>query len=238
MDVSDQTNHLDRLLLGPISLLHHLFGATIPGGFFLLLLAFKGNLTVKSLWFDLPFGYRTNLAVALLSAYILGKLFLIPATLWQLKEPKVPIPENMNHLPKELRQAVFGAFAFGSLSAVHGLAERMAAQRAEVAFHLGLGTSLITASLFPGDGRFRLVELFAGILFEIAAIALSRYCKRQVLPNIGLGLANVLSRLTKDQITILGAVATTLQAKPAPIPQPSEIVEVKPESLEPTATHE
>lgn len=212
MKIDDGGGQISAILLGPLFLLHDLLATLVPGGLFLLLLAFKGNATVVHAWLALPFGYKANVAVALSVSYIIGKLLQLPTAPFLLFEEKLgDPPANMAHLPADVRQMLVGAIAHGALNASREVAERMAVERADVAFHAGMALSLLAASLFPGDGRFRWTEALAGLAFGTVGIIRRQYFERQTATRLGAGMAVMLGHMSKEQLGLLVAIFKALK---------------------------
>lgn len=205
MSLEDQGGVFHRLLLSPLNLLHDILGTVIPGGIFLLLLAFKGNAVVRSAWVHLPFGYNTNLAIAIVISYAVGKtLQLATFPFWLKKDAEAP--QNLKHLPNESRQMLFGALTEGVFSALPILTDKMAVLHADSAFHAGMALCLIVAGCFPGDGKLRIVEILLGILFLTAGTIKMRLYQDALLRYAGAGLATVIARSSKDQLTLAAAI--------------------------------
>lgn len=239
MNLDDQRNQFHRLLLSPLFLLHDILGALIPGGLFLIMLGFKENVTIRNIWFGLPFGYKTNIGIALVFSYLIGKVFQIP---WHLvgmtPKKREEAPENIKQLPEGLRKMLFAAMTDGVFAATPEIADKMAVQRAEGALYLGLSFSLVIASAFPGDGRFRILELLLGFGSLAASIAIFKAYTRSIAGNIGVGIANILARMSKEQLHICAAILKGFGAQraagPRSEPETSTVVEAVNEDPIPT----
>ncbi len=226
MKLEEQGDLVSRFLLGPIFLLHDFLAALVPGGFFLLMLAFKGNATVRHLWFSLPFGYKTNVALALVISYIVGKLLMtLTSPFLLVKQESKKTGGFIDDLPVEIRKMLTGAMSDGVFATVPGLAEKLAVQHADVAFHAGMSISLIVAAAIPGDGRFRWLELACGAAFFFAGTIRWKFYIDSIPSSMGIGFAHVISRMSKDQFQIAKAVFDSLKKSGQSVPQPDEHVE-------------
>src|SRR5437879_5407398 len=79
MEDADQNKGIAQLLLSPVFLLHEILGTLIPGAVLLLLLVHKGSPVLRDHpWVSPLFGYKTNIAVFLLFAYVVGKALVLP----------------------------------------------------------------------------------------------------------------------------------------------------------------
>ena len=213
MDVKEQSSQLHQLLLSPLHLWGDIQTTMIPGVSFLLLMAFKGNLTVQTIWWHSPFGYRTKIAIFLLLSYVAGKLLPLPLSVlrwlitWILKLRNYNPPQDqtnpLSHLPQEQRDIVTGALSLGPILATPGLTDKLAIIQFESAFYLAIGITLIEASLFPSDGYWRLVEVLAGIIIFAAGFTKTKEYEKSYMRHLGVGMANMASQMTHQQSLVL-----------------------------------
>lgn len=216
MKVEEPVHQVNRILLSPLYLLNDILGSVIPGAIQLLLLGFKGNALVRGFWFGLPFGYKTNVAVALAVSYVIGKFLILPfLPLLLLKTKNVEAQGPLAQLSPDSRGMVMGVIVEGALLATPGLEDKIAVRRASIALHAGVGLSLILSSFFPGDGNLRWVEAGLGCASLIGALILARLYNKTLAGTIGVGIANLLARMTKEQMQFFVTILNNLPKQPS-----------------------
>ena len=93
--------------------------------------------------------------------------------------------------------------------------DRLSLLKADAGFHIGTGTALLIAAFIPGDGSLRGLEAFVGVAMFCVGSWKSRQCQDQVWHIMGVGLANVIGRLTTQQIQIAAAIINSLRVDSA-----------------------
>jgi hypothetical protein len=239
---------VNRLLLGPLSLAADLYGAVIPGCVFLILICIKKHWVSQVLTYPLV-GYKTKVVLGLLASYIVGKVFLSAFTVvvgplgWLLrkgaarlrKRQATAAPEQPNRtrlglllttllelLEKNRRLRAFvGALVSGAVLFKFQLMDHYTAHKAAVTFHISTGLVLITCSFIPGDGNFRSLEFWAGLILLIAGFRATRDAQDMFPSAAGLALSSFISNLTPDQFSVVAKVVAGVVTKLYETPNPA-----------------
>jgi hypothetical protein len=230
---------LHRTLLGPLSLATDLFGAFLPGCVLVLLVCIKKRWVAPILSYP-AVGYKTKVVIALLTAYVMGKVALSVIGLVQelfkwvtrkiggsrSSKPTQAQQKSTNQLQFVLSvlaklladsswaRSFFAALLGGSIfSTKFQILDHYTAHEAGAAFHLSMGSVLITCSLIPGDGSFRILELAAGLVLLISGIKASYETESLIAGSFGLSLNSYLAGLTPEQQANVFKVGMAIIAK-------------------------
>jgi len=213
------TKQVHQLLLSPLFLLNHILGVTAPGALLMLMLAFKGNTTLRVAWLYSPFGYKTKVTIFLLLAYFFGSVLRAFAMCVMSVLTKNPAPPEMSSWVKEqtpeIQKMLIAMATDGVLMSTPGLIDRLSVIQADGGFHIGTGMALLVAAFIPGDGHLRWLEAIFGLLMFSAGVLKGRKYNEEVLGMIGVGWANLLGRMTPQQIQIASAVINSMKPKDA-----------------------
>jgi len=235
---------LQRTLLGPLSLATELFGALIPGSVFLILACVKLRWATPILTYTFV-GYVTKVVLALLASYVIGKVSLSAISLvshsvsWiagKLKpskeEPPAPNPTALQSLIRLVSKLVksgpwFTTFLAGLvgasiLSNKSDLFHHYTASQAEASFHLNTGLLLVMASLIPGDGYFRWLEVGAGVILLAGGIRLTLQEHLLMAGSFGMVLNDYLKSHSPEKVVGTLAALVKILAKLAQTPAGSE----------------
>jgi hypothetical protein len=232
---------ITQLLLNPLYLMNFILGTVVPGALLIILLAFKGNLTLHTAWLSPLFGYKTKIAIFIFFAFVFGSMLrvipfrllgLLRLLLQKLLYPQTPAPEVvvegiLKGQPDAVRKMINSALTDGVLFARPALLDRLSLLQTDVAFHVGIGTTLIVCAFVPGDGSLRLLEGLLGIGMLWSGIRKGKDYAQEALGAVGIGLLNVFGSMTPHQITLAKAaitslglvVQTTTPVSPQPEPQ-------------------
>lgn len=236
---------LQRTLLGPLSLATELFGALIPGSVFLILTCVKLRWVTPILTYTLA-GYVTKVVLALLASYVIGKVSLSAISLvsdsikWlagKLKPTKEePLPANPTALQSLLRAITklvnsgpwFMTFMAGLVGASilsnrSDLFHHHTASQAEESFHLNTGLLLIMASLIPGDGHFRVLEVGAGAILLAGGIRQKFQDHLLMAGSFGMVLNDYLKSHSPEQVVGVLLALSKLLVKLAKTPVGAEV---------------
>jgi hypothetical protein len=251
---------LQRTLLGPLSLATELYGALIPGSVFLILVCVKLRWITPILTYTL-IGYVTKVVVALLASYIVGKVSLSAISLvsdsatslaGKLKptkeEPPAANPTVLQSLLNVVSKLVksgpwFTSFLGGLLGASilsnkSDLFHHYTAGLAETSFHLNTGLLLITASLIPGDGHFRWLEIGAGAILLANGIRKTFESRLITAGSFGMVLNDYLTSHSPEKVVgtllVLLKIFGTLAKTPAGSQVPTESASAKEAAAETT----
>ncbi len=223
MDIDNKG--FSQLLLSPLFLFDQVLSTLIPGGLFIVLLALKGNALLRTLWYGAPLGYKTKIAAFMVLAYLAGNLVKLPlniVTFLRKKEDISQLPENWKNQPPAIRKALIGMVTDGALLATPGLIDRLSVSKAEAGFHLGTGAALLFAAFIPGDGSLRGWEAVLGLAVLAVAIFKARAYSDLTVATVGVGLANVLARMSPQQIQTAAAMLNSLKSGVVPdVTQPA-----------------
>jgi hypothetical protein len=223
---------INQLLLSPLFLWDQILGTIMPGTVLILLLAFKGNATIRGVWYNSPFGYKTKIAAFVLLSYVVGSVVKLPVYLLvplrKKKQDKdaAKMPAWLKEQTPEIQKMILGAASEGVLLATPGLFDRLVLVKADAAFHLGTGMALLIAALIPGDGSLRWLEALAGLVMIRVAIWKGKEFEDRVLHHTGIGYANVFARMTPQQFVTAAAIMKSLKL---PMPEvtaekPAEVI--------------
>jgi hypothetical protein len=196
---------INQLLLSPLFLWDQILGTIMPGTVLMLLLAFKGNATIREVWYNSPFGYKTKIAAFVLLSYVVGNAVKLPVYLFvplqKKKQEKdlLNMPAWLKEQSPEVQKMIHGAASEGALLATPGLVDRVMLWKADAAFHLGTGMALFIAAMVPGDGSLRWLEAFVGLVMIRVAMWKGKQYQDQLLHNTGIGYANLFARMTPQQ---------------------------------------
>jgi hypothetical protein len=238
---------LQRTLLGPLSLATELFGALIPGSVFLIIMCVKLRWATPILTNTLV-GYVTKVVLALLASYVIGKVSLSAISLvrdsvtslaGKLKssEEEPPAPTNPTALqslliavakwvrnsPPWFTTFLGGLVGASILSNKSELFHHYTASQAEAAFHLNTGLLLITASLIPGDGHFRWLELGAGAILLAGGVRQTFQNRLLMAGSYGMVLNDYLKSHSPDKVVGTLVAVLKLLATLAKTPAGSEV---------------
>jgi hypothetical protein len=205
MDVDNKG--LNQLLLSPLYLFDQLLSTAIPGALFMMLLSFKGNLAVRAFWMQNVLGYKTKIAAFCILAFVIGHFIKLPLTLIaSLRQNKEDISGLSEHLKKqtpEVRAMLKGMIFDGALLSMPGLMDRLSVIKAEAGFHLGTGIAFLLAAGFPGDSAHtRWFEAAFGLALLWVGVAKAKAYATQTLATVGVGLANIVGKMTTEQMQI------------------------------------
>ena len=236
---------LQRTLLGPLSLATELFGALLPGSVFLILTCVKLRWLTPILTYTLV-GYVTKVVLALLASFVIGKVSLCAIILvnesvtWlagKLKpskeEPPAANPSTLQFLlravAKLMRSAPWFSHFVGGLVGASILSNKSdmfhhyTASQAEESFHLNTGLLLITASLIPGNGHFRWLEVGAGAILLAGGIRQSFQARVLRAGSYGMVLNDYLTSHSPEKVVGTLAALLKLLATLAKTPAGSEV---------------
>ena len=227
MEGVDQTKGITQLLLSPLFLLRMILGTVVPGALFLLLLAHKGNPVLRHAWQDSPFGYKTNVAVFLFLAYVVGNALVLPilfigackryyhhigtaAGKPQSVAPSLPDKPYGAYTEAEIsKDMLSGIVTDGMILSTPGLMDRLSLVHSDAAFHFGTGCALLIAAVFPGD-NLRWVEAVVGFMMLCVGIDKARTLTTTYLQHIGIGLASQLASMSPQQVHVWAAMVKAL----------------------------
>lgn len=221
---------LNQLLLSPLYLFEQLLSVMAPGLLLMLLLGFKGTLTMQEAWSHAPFGYKTKIAAALLLAYVVGSALRLPFILFnplaKKFAPKTPMTFPLQPSP-QIKKMLSAVITDGAVLATPGLADRLSLGKADAGFHLGTGMALLVAACVRGDGALRWLELTVGLAMLTAAFLRGQEYQDQLLSTVAIGWAHVLGRMTPEQfhfattlLQALGAVPKQASSSSSPLDAP------------------
>jgi hypothetical protein len=225
MDVDNKG--ISQLLLSPLFLLEEILSTIMPGVVLMLLLGLKGNTLLRGVWYGSPFGYRTKIAVLLLVAYVVGAAVKLPFFLlmpFAKKAPPAEVPDWFKKQNPDIQKMITGIAIEGAIVSTPGLVDRLSVVKAGAGFHAGTGMALLVASLIPGDGSLRYLEAPVGLAMLAAAVWKSREYQNLVLQSVGIGWANLIGRMTAQQLHIAAAVIKTLGINAPVAPSPTGTV--------------
>ena len=221
MDVDNKG--LSQLLLSPLYLFDQTLSTVIPGALFMLLLGLKGNVLLRAFWYQSPLGYKTKIAAFCLLAFVVGHFIKLPlfliTTLRQMrkKEDISGLTENLKKQTPEVRTMLKGMILDGALLAMPGLLDRLSLIKADAGFYLGTGLAFTLAAAFPGDsGSARWVEATFGFALLWVGIAKGREYTNHILSTVGIGLANVVGKMTPEQVRVSAALFKAFLEAPTP----------------------
>lgn len=199
---------LSQLLLSPLFLFNHILGVLAPGALLILLIALKGNKVVEHLWLQAPLGYKTKVAVFVLFAYIAGSVLKLPISLISAftKRFSPTLPFALKGQSEEVSKMLRAIVTDGAILSMPGLMDRLSLFQADAGFHFGAGMALLIAAMIPGDGILRLVELALGGGMCWAGIRKARTYTDEAVGLVGIGLANVVARMSPQQFSVASAI--------------------------------
>jgi hypothetical protein len=217
------TDHkgINQLLLSPLFLFNQILGTLTPGVILMLLLILKGNRLLRTVWLDVPLGYKTKLALYLLVAYVFGSIVKLPVIWLAAFVKKKPAPEPVGIFRGQSPQVTHilqTVFTDGVIMATPGLTDRLSLTQADTNFHLTTGIALLTAATIPGDGHLRWLELLIGIAMFGGGLRKLKYYKDEALGLVGVGLANVIGRMSQEQLHMAAAIFKSLEVEPKAAP--------------------
>lgn len=206
---------ISQLLLSPLFLMNHILGTLVPGAVLILLLALKGNMLLHAGWVNPLFGYKTKVALFVMLAFVLGSMLKLPLQLMSMAiKPFVPnpAPESafLNGQPDVVRQILGAAMTDGVLLARPPLMDRLSLLQTDAAFHIGMGTALLVAAFVSGDGSLRLLEVLLGFAMFLVGVRKATHYNQQALSIVGIGIVDILGKMTPQQITMAKAVIKSL----------------------------
>jgi len=204
---------INQLLLSPLYLLNHILGVLMPGSFFILLLALKGNVLLRNGWTNPLFGYKTKVALFLMLAYVIGSMLRLPlqwfAAAFKPFLQKTPATVFKNQ-PPEVQKALTAILTDGVLIAKPFLLDRLSLRQSDVAFHVGVGIALLVAAFVPGDGSLRWLEAVLGTAMFVSGFRKGKDLVDETIGAIGIGLAHVIGGMTAQQLAIAKATLSSL----------------------------
>jgi len=231
---------LQRTLLGPLSFATELFGALIPGSVFLIVMCVKLRWAAPILTYTLV-GYVTKVVLGLLASYVIGKTSMSAISLvsdsvtslaGKLKPRKQePLAANPTYLQFLLRTVsdlsrgpwfttfLGGLVGASILSNKSDLFHHYTASKSEAAFHLNTGLLLITASLIPGDGHFRLLEVGAGAILLAAGLRQTSESSLLMAGSFGMVLNDYLKSHSPEKVvgTLVALLKVTAALAKTPV---------------------
>lgn len=234
------------MLLGPLSLATELFGALIPGFVFLILTCVKLRWVTPILTYTLA-GYVTKVVLALFASYVIGKVSLSAISLvsdlvtWlagklkpnKKEEPPAANPTALQSLfsvvSKLMRSGPWfttflgGLVGASILSNKSDLFHHYTASQAEESFHLNTGMLLIMASLIPGDGHFRVLEVVAGAILLADGIRQKSQDRLLMAGSYGMVLNDYLKSHSPEKVVGTLAALVKFLAALAKAPAGSEV---------------
>jgi hypothetical protein len=162
---------VERLLLAPVYLIYEIVAVLLPGVLFIILLLAKGNHSVISAFQNPILGYKTKICIAIVLAYLAGKVFSGPADGLRVhftekftKEAQNPNSKTTHDLAKKFLIGVY--FLPGLYASEHAL-DYLVMMMMNVSFSVTTGIVLLISACIPGDHSFRWVELAVGVLLLI-----------------------------------------------------------------------
>jgi len=203
-----------QLLLSPVFLLNQILAIIVPGALLMLLLGLKGNITLLNAWLNSPFGYKTKVAIFILLAYVVGSVLRIPIlSLRVLRKaaPPEPVSPFLKGQTPEVQKMLIGIIGDGVLLSTPGLIDRLSLIQTDSGFHMGTGMALLIAATRPGDGSLRWLEALLGVAMFWTGVVKARNYSDQTLSMIGVGWANILGRMTPQQLEMAKAVFNSLK---------------------------
>ena len=201
-----------NLLLGPLALAAEIIGGLIPGILFLLLLISKRVPEAVAAMGSNEIGYKTKLACALVVCFVIGRLFYIPASLfnyWISTNRSLKIFDETKtgtlseRLTPQAMKVLGGLFITPLITETGKAAEYVAVAYAEVYFRLSTGLVLIVASMIPGDGRMRLWEAVAGVLLSGYGVVATVQARGITLGMFGSVAVSALANSTEEQRKVI-----------------------------------
>ena len=236
---------LQRTLLGPLSFAIDLFGALIPGSVFLILTCVKLRWVTPILTYAIV-GYVTKVVLAFLASYVIGKVSLsviglvTDSVTWlagKLKtskvEPPAANPTALQSLFRVVSKLIksgpwFTSFLGGLLGASilsnkSDLFHHYTASQAEESFHLNTGLLLVVASLIPGDGHFRWLEVGAGAILLAGGIRRTFQSHLLMAGSFGMALNDYLTSHSPEKVAGTLAALVKILALLAKTPDGSEV---------------
>ena len=138
---------------------------------------------------------------------MIGHFIKLPLTLIaSLRQNKEDISGLSEHLKKqtpEVRAMLKGMIFDGALLSMPGLMDRLSVIKAEAGFHLGTGIAFLLAAGFPGDSAHtRWFEAAFGLALLWVGVAKAKAYATQTLATVGVGLANIVGKMTTEQMQI------------------------------------
>ena len=218
---------INQLLLSPLFLFNLILGTLTPGVVLMLLLILKGNRLLRNVWFNVPLGYKTKVALYLLLAYVFGSVVKLPIVGLAAFVKTAPMPEPVGIFKgqtAEVAHMLRTMFTDGVIMATPGLTDRLSLIQADASFHLTTGIALLAAATIPGDGHLRWLELLIGIGMLGAGIRKIKEYKHQALGFVGVGVANVFARMSPEQLSMAAAALKSLEVpKPESAAAPPQV---------------
>ena len=237
MDGFDQIKGISQLLLSPLFLLREILGTVLPGALLLLLLAHKGNPVLRHAWLDSPLGYKTNMAVFMLLAYVVGKALVLPilfigaskglyhriAADVRGPQPLAPSPPGNPYGSdtEALRDMLHAAVTDGPILSTPGLVDRLSLEQSNAAFHVGTGCALLIAAASPGDSL-RWLEAVVGFAMLLVGVHKAREFTKMYMRHVGIGLADLFARMTPQQIQCWAAFLKAMKQVANGVQNPPE----------------
>jgi len=197
-----------RLLLSPFYLLEEICGALIPGLLFTVLVYLKCTRSIVSALALPGLGYKTKLSIVVLLAFFLGKTLHVWVTLLLDRVMGLGKSNQKNQktlfdkLPYALRILV-GGLVLGPLmvNSKNREFEALAVYRSGISLQVCSGVWLIIAAAIPGDGTFRILELFAGVSLALSGIRQAQKMMDQVAMAAGMSLGTMASGQSIEDLT-------------------------------------
>jgi hypothetical protein len=205
---------LSQLLLSPLFLFNQILGTIVPGALLMMMLGLKGNQLLRGMWLSPLFGYRSKVGIFLMLAFVVGNILRLPIVFVASLSKKEKTFWLKGQAP-EVQKMVGAVITDGVILSTPGLVDRLSLLQADGAFHIGTGTALIVAAFVPGDGSLRWIEGALGAGMFWAGVLKGRKYADEVLGIIGIGMANILARMTSQQLVVLKAMVRTFGPKEA-----------------------
>jgi hypothetical protein len=222
---------VDRLLLAPGYFVFEIMAILLPGVVFLALLVLKGEYYALLMLNSAALGYKTKLALGLVFSYLIGKILETPGANFERiassrhakKSGNADQPMAQKEITKTFLTGVF--FLPGLFSRSHAL-DYLVLARTQHFFSTGCGSALMLASVFPGDGNLRIVELVIGSLFVLRGYVGIQAAPVFASTMLGLSMTGEFEKLApKGLLSLLPTLAhlmrdtSPLPVAPAPAPE-------------------
>lgn len=160
---------LDRLLLAPVYLIHEIFAALVPGVVFVGLLLINGNRVATSLFQNSLLGYRTRLLLALVLAYIFGKISVIPAEVairFSVKRWAKSIAKSESSESRDtVKKLVIGMFVLPAIFKAEHVLDYLILSLTVASFYISTGVTLLVFAVLANGRSIRATSIAIGLLF-------------------------------------------------------------------------
>jgi hypothetical protein len=231
---------VERLLLAPVYLIYEIVAVLFPGVLFIILLLAKGNHSVISAFQNPILGYKTKICIAVVIAYLAGKVFSGPAdglrvhfTAKFSQEAQKPNSKTTQDLAKKFLIGVY--FLPGLYASEHAL-DYLVMTMMNVSFSVTTGIVLLISACIPGDHYLRWVELGVGPLLLIRGYRGYKVSLEFAVYMLGVTLSSEVQKLVPGVAPLqtaaallnrLAAIQSTTQETPPIAPSGPATVETQ-----------